>query len=400
MPHPPHPDPAGRAGAARRHPPHIAILGAGFAALAAVRRLRRQAPQARITLIAPEPVFTYLPSLIWIPTGLRDAGDLRVPLRGFLDRHRAEFVAARATGLADGGRRVLTSQGEIANDALLIATGGRFLRALPGIEHAHILCEGPDAACAIRERLVRMDAGRLAFGFGTNPREPGAMRGGPIFELLFGIETWLRRTRRRDRFELTFFHASERPGERLGARAVPAILADMAARGIRTRLGEPPRSFTAEGVVTAEGSIPADMILFMPGLEGPDWAAASGLPLSPGGFFRADAHCRVEGAQRVYVAGDAGSHPGPDWLPKQAHMAELQADAAARNLLDELAGRPPRARPRPELLCVIDTLDAGTLVYRGARRSWMLPRTRLLHWAKKRFEARYLGALRRDAPPV
>ena len=197
-----------------------------------------------------------------------------------------------------------------------------------------------------------------------------------------------------------FFHASERPGERLGARAVPAILADMAARGIRTRLGEPPRSFTAEGVVTAEGSIPADMILFMPGLEGPDWAAASGLPLSPGGFFRADVHCRVEGAQRVYVAGDAGSHPGPDWLPKQAHMAELQADAAARNLLDELAGRPPRARPRPELLCVIDTLDAGTLVYRGARRSWMLPRTRLLHWAKKRFEARYLGALRRGAPPV
>ena len=125
---------------------------------------------------------------------------------------------------------------------------------------------------------------------------------------------------------------------------------------------------------------------------------ASGLPLSPGGFFQADAHCRVQETQHVYVAGDAGSYPGPDWLPKQAHMAELQAVAAARNLLAELAGSVPHARPRPELLCVIDTLDTGTLVYRSARRSWMLPGSRLLHWAKKRFETRYLDGLREGAP--
>jgi sulfide:quinone oxidoreductase len=36
-----------------RTPPRIVILGAGFAALTAVRELRKRAPQARLTLVAP-----------------------------------------------------------------------------------------------------------------------------------------------------------------------------------------------------------------------------------------------------------------------------------------------------------------------------------------------------------
>lgn len=375
---------------------HIVILGAGFAALKAIREIRRRAPNIRITLVAPAPEFVYLPSLIWVPTGLRDPDALRIPLDDFLRRHRVDFRAARATGLADGGRCVQTDRGDILNDGLIIATGGRFIRSLPGIEHAHIPCAGTEAVQAVRERLVAMEQGRLAFGFGTNPREPAAMRGGPLFELLFGIDTWLRRRGCRERFDLSFFHASERPGQRLGERAVTALLAEMRARSIRLALGHPPRGFTPKAVDTAGGPIPADMILFMPGMTGPDWAEASGLPLSPGGFFQADAHCRIQGPERVYVAGDAGSYPGPDWLPKQAHMAELQATAAARNLLAELAGSAPRARPRPELLCVIDALDNGTLVYRSARQSWLLPGSRLFHWAK-RFESHYLDNLRKGA---
>lgn len=74
----------------------------------------------------------------------------------------------------------------------------------PGIEHALTLCEGVASAEAIRDRLVAMERGRIALGFGGNPNEPSAMRGGPMFELLFGIDTWLRRQGKRDRVELTF----------------------------------------------------------------------------------------------------------------------------------------------------------------------------------------------------
>ena len=374
---------------------HIVILGAGFGALTAVRELRRRAPDARISLVAPKAEFVYLPSLIWIPTGLRQGKDMVLPLDLFLKDHAVEFVAGRVTGLEDGGRTVVTDQGKLANDALVIATGGRFIKKLPGIEHALTLCEGVASAEAIRERLATMTSGRIALGFGGNPNEPSAMRGGPMFELLFGIDTWLRRQGRRDKVELTFFNAAAEPGKRLGAKAVSGLLAEMGRRRIDTHLGHKPLGFSEKGVDTEGGHINADLILFMPGLTGPAWAADSGLALSPGSFFKADEYCRVEGSDRIFVAGDSGSFPGPDWMPKQAHMADLQAKAVAENLLLALAGKDPVAKPKTELICIVDTMDSGILVYRDIKRSWVLPSSRLFHWAKRYFEGHYLRVFRR-----
>ena len=375
--------------------PRIVILGAGFAALTAIRELRKRAPKARLTLVAPKAEFIYLPSLIWIPSGLRKGSDLILPLDRFLKDHQVEFVAGRVTGLRDGGRTVLTDSGEIRNDALLIATGARFIKKLPGIEHALTLCEGVASAEAIRDRVNAMQGGRIALGFGGNPNEASAMRGGPMFELLFGLDTLLRQQGKRDRIELTFFNAATEPGKRLGEKAVTGLLQEMAKRRIDTHLGHKPLSFSEKGVDTEGGHINADLILFMPGLTGPAWAPEAGLKLSPGGFFQADDFCRVDGADKVFVAGDAGSFPGPDWMPKQAHMADLQAKAVAENLLLALAGKDPVAKPRTELICIVDTVDKGIMVYRDLKRSLLLPSSRLFHWAKRYFEGHYLKAYRR-----
>lgn len=374
---------------------HIVILGAGFAALTAVRELRRRSPRAQITLIAPKAEFVYLPSLIWVPTGIRKGSDLILSLKTFLDDHDVKFKAASVTGLKDGGRTVITDQGEIANDALLIATGGRFLKGMPGIEHALTLCEGVVAAEVIGERLRKMESGNIVFGFGGNPKEPSAMRGGPMFELLFGVETWLRQQGKRERFNLTFFNAAAEPGKRLGEKAVKGLVAEMQRRGIKTHLGHKISSFSATEVETEGGILPADLILFMPGLTGAAWLENSGLTLSAGGFIQADEFCQVPGAPGVYVAGDVGSFPGPDWLPKQAHMADLQAHAAAENLLLALEGKPPVARPKAELICIVDSVDSGILVFRDEKRAWLLPPSRLFHWAKRFFEWHYLRVFRR-----
>lgn len=375
--------------------PHIVIIGCGFAALTAVRELRRRERSVRITLVAPKAELMYYPSLIWVPAGLRRGADLHIDVSGFLAEHRVAFHAGRVTGLQDSGRTVLTDNGALSNDALLIASGGRFLKSMPGIEHALTICEGSAAAEAIRERLNKLDNGTIAFGFGTNPKEPGAMRGGPMFELLFGIDTLLRKQGRREQFKLVFFNAAKEPGKRLGDKAVAGLLREMQKRGITTHLGHKPTGFEADKVKTEGGDIPADLILFMPGMTGPGWAGEAGLPLSDGGFFQADAHCQVTNADKVYVAGDSGSYPGPDWLPKQAHIADLQAKAAVENLLLALAGKPPVARFKAELICIVDTLDRGILVYRDEKRALMLPPCRLFHWAKRFFEWQYLRPYRK-----
>ncbi|MEW6765820.1 MAG: FAD-dependent oxidoreductase [Pseudomonadota bacterium] len=373
----------------------ISVIGAGFAALTAVRALRKQDKDAEITLIAPKAEFIYAPSLIWVPSRLRSADDLRVDLCGFLERHKVHFHAGRVTGMRGGGRLVITDQGEVENDGLIVASGGRFIKRLPGIEHAITLCEGIEAAERIRDAVERMGGGAIALGFGGNPNEPSAVRGGPMFELMFGLDTLLRRQGRRDRFKLVFFNPAARPGNRLGEAAVDALLKRMATLGIETHLGHKPLRFEAGKVVTEGGEFAADLILFMPGMTGPAWLEGAGLPISPGGMIQADAHCRVNGFDKVYVAGDSGSFPAPDWAPKQAHMADLQAVAAAENLLAEMRGGVADKTFRWELICIMDTLEKGILVYRDAKRTFILPPCRLLHWGKRIFEWLYLRPYRR-----
>jgi sulfide:quinone oxidoreductase len=371
----------------------VSILGAGFGALTAARGLRKASPEIEITMIAPRAELVYLPSLIWIPSGLRSGDDLRVDLTHFFKKNDIKFIAARVTGLSEDGRTVVTSAGEVENDALIIASGGRFIKKLPGIEHAITICEGIEAAEQLRDRLSAMKSGTIAVGFGGNPKEPSAMRGGPMFELLFGLDTQLRREGRRDDFKLVFFNPAPEPGKRLGPKAVKGLLAEMKKRGIETHLGHKMKSFEADRVITEGGEFTADLILFMPGMTGPAWLSDTTLPLSEGGMIRANEHCQVEGPDRVYVVGDSGSFPGPDWMPKQAHMADLQAEAAVENLMAELQGQPVQKKFKVELVCIVDTLSKGILVFRDEARSIVFP-CRLLHWVKRFFEWWYLRQYR------
>lgn len=375
-------------------PQDITVIGSGFAALSTLRALRKRAPQARLTVVAPAAEFHYLPGIIWIPSAVRRREQLIVPLANLFARLGVRHVQGEALGLREGGRVVETSAGDVRNDALVIASGGRFIKKLPGIEHAITPCEGIAAAERIRDRLRAMDGGTIAVGFAGNPNEPSAVRGGPMFEFLFGIDAQLRREGRRDRFRLVFFNPSNEPGNRLGPKAVAHLLREMQRLGIETHLGHKLQRFEADRVVTEGGEFAADLILFMPGMTGNAWFDQTDLARSPGGLLQADEHCRVQGTQHVYVVGDSGSFPGPDWMPKQAHMADLQAEAAAANLLDELAGRTARATFKVELVCIIDALDHGTLVFRNPRRQIILPPSRLMHWAKRGFEWLYLRRYR------
>lgn len=372
----------------------ITVVGAGFGALTAIRKLRAGNPDLKIDVVAPKAEFVYYPGTIWIPTGLRKPEDLVVPLENFFRRMKVNFHKAEVTGLRDGGRTLETNEGDVRNDGLIIASGGRFIRKLPGIEHSITPCGGIGATTEIRDRLANMEGGTIAFGFAGNPKEPSAMRGGPVFEFLFGIDNWLRKQGRREQFKLVFFTPAPKPGARLGPKAVEGILSEMARRDIVTHLGHKMKAFEPNKVITEATEFEADMILFMPGMTGNLWFDNTDLPRSEGGLIKANGRCQVEGMDKVYVAGDSGSFPGPEWMPKQAHMADLQAATAATNLLAELAGKTAAESFKVELLCIIDSYNKGMLVARTPKRNFVLPQMLPLHWVKRYFEWLYLRKYR------
>lgn len=372
----------------------IIILGTGFAALTAIKQTRKQAPDAQITVIAPRKELVYLPSIIWIPAGLRQGSDLRIDLTNFFTRQRVEFIQASVKDISNQGRTVHTDQGDYENDGLIIASGGRFIKKLPGIEHVITPCEGIDAAEKIKAQLESLSGGTIAIGFGGNPNEPSAMRGGPMFEFLFGIDTLLRRQKRRDQFNLIFFNPAPKPGKRLGDKVPDAVLKMMAKKGIQTHLGHKLKGFESNKVMMEGGEIEADLILFMPGMTGPAWSQDSAIAKSEGGLIKANEFCQVNGLEKTYVAGDSGSFPGPDWQAKQAHMADLQAEAASHNLIAELNGQANFKTFKHELICIIDTLSHGMLIKRTEKGTLMLPPCRLMHFAKRFFESWYLRQYR------
>lgn len=372
----------------------ITIIGSGFAGLTAVKTIRKKDKQCEITLISPKAELVYMPSLIWVPSGAASKKDIVVPLDNFFKRMNVNHVASEVTGLENSGRTVITSIGSYENDALIIASGGRFIKKLPGIEHSITPCEGLSAAEKIRDRLKAMDGGNIAIGFSGNPKEPSAMRGGPMFEFLFGIDTQLRAEGRRDKFNLTFFTPADKPGARLGKKAVKGLLSEMTNRNIATHLGNKMKKFETNKVITEGGEIDADLILFMPGMTGNTWFDNTDLARSEGGLLKANQFCEVEGTDKIFVAGDSGSFPGPEWMPKQAHMADLQAEAAVKNALDGLDGKPPSHTFKIELVCIVDSNNKGIFVSRTMKGGMMLPNCRLMHWAKQIFGWWYLRGYR------
>ena len=372
----------------------ITIIGSGFAGLTAVRTIRKQDKAAEITLISPRAELVYMPSLIWVPSGAASKKDIVIPLENFFKRMNVVHIVSEVTGLENQGRSVVTPIGTYQNDALIIASGGRFIKKLPGIEHAITPCEGMSSAEAIRDRVNAMEGGDIAIGFSGNPKEPSAMRGGPMFEFLFGLDTQLRAEGRRDKFNLTFFTPAPKPGARLGEKAVKGLLAEMKKRNITTHLGHKMKQFTTEKVITEGGEFAADLILFMPGMTGNAWFDSTNLTRSEGGMLKANKFCEVEGVDKVFVAGDSGSFPGPEWMPKQAHMADLQAEAAAKNALDNLDGQASSHTFKIELMCIVDSNNKGMYVSRTLKGGLMLPNCRLMHIAKKVFGWWYLRQYR------
>ncbi len=372
----------------------ITIIGSGFAGLTAVKTLRKKDKNCEITLISPKAELVYMPSLIWVPSGVASKTDIVIPLDNFFKRMNVVHIVSEVTGLEDKGRSVITPIGTYKNDVLIIASGGRFIKKLPGIEHAITPCEGLEAAEAIRDRVKAMDGGDVAIGFSGNPKEPSAMRGGPMFEFLFGLDTQLRVEGRRDKFNLTFFTPAEKPGARLGKKAVKGLLDEMKKRNITTHLGHKMKKFEADKVITEGGEFAADLILFMPGMTGNTWFDNTDLARSEGGLLKANQFCEVEGTDKVFVAGDSGSFPGPEWMPKQAHMADLQAEAAAKNAIDMLDEKASSHTFKIELMCIVDSNNKGMYVSRTLKGELMLPNCRLMHLAKKVFGWWYLRQYR------
>ncbi len=379
----------------------VLILGGGFAGLEAAIFLRRQAFD--VTLVSDRAFLFVYPTSIWVATGEVPFDDVCVDLNSLARSHGFAFVEGAVEAI-DSGRRQATVGGQVLSaDYLVVATGGAKMWP-KGAAHTLSPCGPPSGSVDIARALARLldnGTGRIAVGFGGNPNDPSAVRGGPAFELIFNIDTLLRRRGLRDRFTLTFFAPMAVPGQRMGAKAVKAVERLFARQGIQSRYGKKIAEFDAGGVRLEDGSrIDADLTVFIAAGDGHPVVKASDLPRNDAGFVRIDPTCAVPGREGVFAVGDVAALDGPEWRAKQGHVAEVMARVAAANIASHAAGRPMDATyiEHVNIVCLMDTGNGAALVYRDDRTQRLVPLPVVGHWLKKAWAWYFKASKRRQVP--
>ena len=103
-------------------PPHVVIIGGGFAGLSAAQALKR-AP-VRITLIDRRNHHLFQPLLYQVATAALNPSDIAMPIRRILRRQKnAAVILGEAEAVDMSRRRVVLRDGQLAYDFLIVAAG-------------------------------------------------------------------------------------------------------------------------------------------------------------------------------------------------------------------------------------------------------------------------------------
>jgi sulfide:quinone oxidoreductase len=366
----------------------VLVLGGGFAGVESAIQLRKAG--FRVKLVSDRPFVWVSPISIWIPTGGIKFEDATVSLEKLGARHGFEVVVDPVVRVEVESKTVHLKSQELTYDYLVLALGSNKI-PIPGIEHTLSICGAPEESTRIKaaiEELVAAGGGHIAMGFSGNPKDKSAMRGGPVFELLFNVEHHLRKLGKREAFQITFFAPMPKPGQRMGPKALEVMDEMFKRRGITKMVDRPIERFEPGQVIFKQGEpLQADLIIFTPGLKGPAVLENSDLPLTEVGFVRADESCRVAGSDDVYAVGDVAALTGPEWKAKQGHLAEVMARNVAHDITarekQQSSGAKKSYVPELCILCVMDTGDGAAYVYRDDEKSKIVPMPMVGHWLKK-----------------
>jgi sulfide:quinone oxidoreductase len=339
-------------------PPRIVIAGGGFAGLESAFLLRAKlGERAKLTLISNEDAFLFKPNTIYLPFG-GDVERLLIPLSGPARKRDIELVRGHVRDVDPEARRVSTGSRTLDYDYLVLATGAAMApEEIPGLaEHAQTIWTPPEMAslgARLQDAISAARAGERRRILFVVP--PGNKCAGPLYEIVLMTETFLRRKKIREAFDLVYATFERTFIQAFGPKLHGVVVEEFAKRGIVGRTARVLDRVEA-GRATFEGgeTVEFDLLVAFP----PYVAAVAydGLPQDDRGFVRVELGSRrVLGQERIFAPGDAGDFP-----VKQAFLAFLQADAAAEAIAADVGGKEPELGFDPVSMCVMEEFDRAT----------------------------------------
>ena len=365
----------------------VLILGGGFAGVQTAIELQKSG-QFDVTLVSDRDYLFMYPISIWIPVRTNTFEDAKVSLEKVQRKYPFNLVIDKVIRIHASNNQVVFDTQVLSYDYLVVAFGADKMQH-KGINNTLTICGKPEQTLDLRNKLDMLalkGTGKIAIGFGGNPKDKSAVRGGPAFELIFNIHHYLKKKGLRDNFELTLFAPMENPGARMGKGAMKAILTLFAKQNIQKRFGKKITEFVEDGVIFEdESKLEADLIMFIAGAKGSAILTDSDLPLSEAGFVKINNYNQVAEFPNVFAIGDAAAYEGPEWSARQGHISEVMGRNAAHNILQIEKGKTDFKGYQEHLniLCIMDMGNGAAFVYRDNKKEIMIPMPIFGHWLKQ-----------------
>ena len=357
--------------------PHAIIVGAGFAGLSGVGRLRKGG--VRVTIIDRNLYSTFQPLLYQVATGGLNPGDIAYPVGGFTARRGTRYTRGELAAIDAQAHTIKLADGrELGYDYLILATG--VLANYFGVKGA---AENTFGLYTRADSIVLRD--HIMSGFELLNADPDSHREFAI-TVVGGGATGVEMAGTLGELRREVLHATfpDVDPSRVHVRLVemaPALLMpfhprlreytrkQLAARGVDIRLDTRILEVLPDRVVLGDGqSLPSDLTVWAAGVAAPRPVAGWNLPQGPGGRILIGPDLRVQGEDRIFAIGDIAIYPDEP-SPQLAQPALQEGRHAAAQVVRLLHGEPtePFSYHDKGIMATIGRKSAVVQLGRGGR---------------------------------
>jgi NADH dehydrogenase len=334
--------------------PAVVVVGAGFGGLRAARALRK-AP-VDVVLVDRHNYHLFQPLLYQVATAGLEPEQIARPVRAILRRQsNTEFRMTEVTGLDPGGKRIVSADGPIPYDYLILAVGGQTnyfgLESVP--RHGFGLKDIPEAIRIRNHVLHAFERAMLE----TDPERRRAeltfvvVGGGPTgVEMAGALSELIRLVLVKDYPRLNIkdvrvllLEATDRLLAAMPGRLREAAAETLWRKHVEVRFGATVADYDGARVLLKSGeSIPARTLIWAAGVKAVSLTGRLGLPTAQQGRVPVAPTLEVPGHPDIYVIGDAAYlEVAGAPLPMMAPVALQMAETAAGNIRRRIAGEPP-----------------------------------------------------------
>ena len=334
---------------------HVVIVGGGFGGLYAARALKRE--PVKVTVLDRRNHHLFQPLLYQVAMAALSPGDIASPIRWILRRQRnVDVLLAEASAIDAKGKRVLLTDGEIAYDYLIVATGAT--HAYFGHDEWRPLAPGLktlEDALEIRRRML------LAFERAEREVDGERRRAQLTFvivgagptgvELAGALAEISRKSLARD-----FRHFDPGSARIVLVEAGPTVLGafperlrnaarrDLERLGVEVRTGSPVTAVSPGRVSIGGEVVRAETVLWAAGVAASPLGASLGVAVDRNGRVIVEPDLTVPGHADVFVIGDlaAMKDAAGRQLPGVAQVAIQMGRHAARNIIRAIENQPYR----------------------------------------------------------